>query len=174
MRNLIPTRLLLRAAAGALGVVALVAVGGTAAAASGVLTGAPGSPSQGASPSGSSAPSGSASPDRDNGAGYANCAAVRAAGKAPLYRWETGYRLALDSDRDGVACERQDRDSDGSDGSDGKDGKAGKDGKDGTSRTVYVHEYVTRYLDSGGDRSRVKSGGQVAILPSGGVDTGRP
>ncbi|WP_308441016.1 excalibur calcium-binding domain-containing protein [Planosporangium mesophilum] len=36
---------------------------------------------------------------------YANCAAVRAAGKAPLHSWEPGYRLGLDRDHDGVACE---------------------------------------------------------------------
>jgi LPXTG-motif cell wall-anchored protein len=36
---------------------------------------------------------------------YADCAAVIAAGKAPLYRGQTGYRDALDSDHDGIACE---------------------------------------------------------------------
>jgi hypothetical protein len=36
---------------------------------------------------------------------YANCAAARAAGAAPLYRGEPGYRSALDRDGDGVACE---------------------------------------------------------------------
>ena len=36
---------------------------------------------------------------------YANCAAVRAAGKAPLRRGQPGYRAGLDADRDGVACE---------------------------------------------------------------------
>src|SRR5690242_1572913 len=36
---------------------------------------------------------------------YANCAAVRAAGKAPLYRGQPGYRPGLDRDGDGVACE---------------------------------------------------------------------
>jgi len=36
---------------------------------------------------------------------YANCSAVKAAGKAPLYRDEPGYRSALDRDNDGVACE---------------------------------------------------------------------
>jgi hypothetical protein len=36
---------------------------------------------------------------------YANCAAVRAAGKAPLYRRQPGYRSGLDRDGDGVACE---------------------------------------------------------------------
>lgn len=36
---------------------------------------------------------------------YANCSAVRAAGKAPLYRGEPGYASHLDRDNDGVACE---------------------------------------------------------------------
>jgi hypothetical protein len=36
---------------------------------------------------------------------YANCAAARAAGKAPLYRGEPGYRSGLDRDSDGIACE---------------------------------------------------------------------
>jgi hypothetical protein len=36
---------------------------------------------------------------------YANCAAVRAAGAAPLYEGQPGYRSALDRDHDGVACE---------------------------------------------------------------------
>ncbi|MBZ9753495.1 excalibur calcium-binding domain-containing protein [Deinococcus sp. HMF7604] len=36
---------------------------------------------------------------------YANCAAVRAAGKAPLLRGQPGYSTALDRDGDGRACE---------------------------------------------------------------------
>ena len=36
---------------------------------------------------------------------YENCTAARAAGAAPLYRGEPGYRGALDRDKDGVACE---------------------------------------------------------------------
>jgi hypothetical protein len=36
---------------------------------------------------------------------YANCTAVRAAGKAPLHRGDPGYRSALDRDGDGIACE---------------------------------------------------------------------
>lgn len=35
---------------------------------------------------------------------YANCAAVRAAGKAPLYKGDPGYSSKLDRDGDGVAC----------------------------------------------------------------------
>lgn len=37
---------------------------------------------------------------------YANCAAAKAAGAAPLYAGSAGYRPALDRDSDGVACER--------------------------------------------------------------------
>ena len=36
---------------------------------------------------------------------YANCSAVRAAGKAPLYAGDPGYDSHLDRDHDGVACE---------------------------------------------------------------------
>lgn len=36
---------------------------------------------------------------------YANCDAVRAAGKAPLHRGDPGYRSGLDRDSDGLACE---------------------------------------------------------------------
>lgn len=36
---------------------------------------------------------------------YANCAAAKAAGAAPLYRNSPGYRPAMDGDDDGVACE---------------------------------------------------------------------
>ncbi|WP_236027959.1 GmrSD restriction endonuclease domain-containing protein [Bifidobacterium pongonis] len=36
---------------------------------------------------------------------YKNCTAARAAGVAPIYQGQPGYRAALDRDRDGVACE---------------------------------------------------------------------
>ena len=36
---------------------------------------------------------------------YKNCDAVRAAGAAPLYANQPGYRGALDRDSDGIACE---------------------------------------------------------------------
>jgi hypothetical protein len=36
---------------------------------------------------------------------YANCAAARAAGAAPLHAGQPGYRAGLDRDSDGVACE---------------------------------------------------------------------
>jgi Excalibur calcium-binding domain/Protein of unknown function (DUF1524) len=36
---------------------------------------------------------------------YANCAAARAAGAAPLHRGRPGYSAAMDGDGDGTACE---------------------------------------------------------------------
>lgn len=36
---------------------------------------------------------------------YGNCAAARAAGVAPIYRGQPGYRAGLDRDNDGIACE---------------------------------------------------------------------
>jgi endonuclease YncB( thermonuclease family) len=36
---------------------------------------------------------------------YRNCAEARAAGAAPIYRGQPGYRPQLDRDNDGVACE---------------------------------------------------------------------
>ncbi|MEV6827752.1 excalibur calcium-binding domain-containing protein [Amycolatopsis sp. NPDC051102] len=45
-------------------------------------------------------------PEPDHSVYYANCSAAKAAGAAPLYRGEPGYRPALDRDGDGVACER--------------------------------------------------------------------
>lgn len=36
---------------------------------------------------------------------YPNCDAARAAGAAPIYAGQPGYRAALDRDGDGVACE---------------------------------------------------------------------
>lgn len=36
---------------------------------------------------------------------YANCAAARAAGVAPIYQGQPGYRAGLDRDGDGIACE---------------------------------------------------------------------
>lgn len=36
---------------------------------------------------------------------YASCADARAAGAAPLYEGDPGYRSQLDRDHDGIACE---------------------------------------------------------------------
>lgn len=40
-----------------------------------------------------------------SGAYYKNCSQARAAGAAPIYRGQPGYRSELDRDNDGVACE---------------------------------------------------------------------
>lgn len=44
-------------------------------------------------------------PQVPSSAYYGSCAAARAAGAAPLYRGDPGYRTGLDRDGDGVACE---------------------------------------------------------------------
>jgi beta-lactam-binding protein with PASTA domain len=52
--------------------------------------------------------SGSGSGSGGSGGGlayYKNCDAVRAAGKAPIYRGQPGYRSGLDRDGDGKACD---------------------------------------------------------------------
>jgi hypothetical protein len=36
---------------------------------------------------------------------YSGCNEVRAAGKAPLYAGQPGYRAGMDGDDDGIACE---------------------------------------------------------------------
>ncbi|MCI1649333.1 excalibur calcium-binding domain-containing protein [Bifidobacterium tibiigranuli] len=46
-----------------------------------------------------------AKPAQPSGTYYANCTAVRRAGKAPLHRGDPGYRPELDRDKDGLACE---------------------------------------------------------------------
>lgn len=43
--------------------------------------------------------------DEDEHTYYANCREARAAGAAPLYAGDPGYRPGLDRDRDGIACE---------------------------------------------------------------------
>ena len=72
-------------------------------------------PGIGTTVSGGGTPSGSADapvpspPDPGSWGGdnvyYANCTAARAAGAAPVYRGQPGYRSSLDRDGDGVACE---------------------------------------------------------------------
>ena len=49
--------------------------------------------------------SGGSGDDGGSWAHYENCDAVRAAGRAPLYVGEPGYRKGLDRDGDGIACE---------------------------------------------------------------------
>ena len=46
-----------------------------------------------------------AAPPASTAVYYANCAAARAAGAAPLRAGQPGYREQMDGDRDGVACE---------------------------------------------------------------------
>jgi hypothetical protein len=76
-----------------------------------ILTSCPGQalPAAGAAapaPIASAAPNPShAAPGSSAAVYYANCAAVRAAGKAPLLRDQPGYRAALDGDGNGVACQ---------------------------------------------------------------------
>ena len=43
---------------------------------------------------------------------YAGCNQVRALGKAPLYRGQPGYRIGMDGDNDGIACEPHHDDDD--------------------------------------------------------------
>ena len=42
---------------------------------------------------------------RASSVSYANCAAVKAAGAAPIYRGQPGYGSHLDRDNDGIGCE---------------------------------------------------------------------
>jgi len=60
-----------------------------------------------ARPSPAPAPASPPPPAETSGDGpyFANCAAARAAGAAPIRRGEPGYRDRLDGDGDGVACE---------------------------------------------------------------------
>ena len=44
-------------------------------------------------------------PKQQDNVYYKNCSAVRAAGKAPIYRGQPGYASHLDRDGDGIACE---------------------------------------------------------------------
>lgn len=41
----------------------------------------------------------------ESSAFYANCSEARAAGAAPIYAGQPGYRSRLDRDGDGIACE---------------------------------------------------------------------
>lgn len=47
----------------------------------------------------------SPSPTTGGSAYYPNCRAACAAGAAPIYRGQPGYRSGLDRDNDGIACE---------------------------------------------------------------------
>ncbi|HSP37733.1 MAG TPA: excalibur calcium-binding domain-containing protein [Frankiaceae bacterium] len=58
------------------------------------------------SPSKPAVPPISAPSTPPSGIYYANCAAARSAGAAPLRRGQPGYRSGLDGDGDGMACEK--------------------------------------------------------------------
>lgn len=47
----------------------------------------------------------SPAPTGGSSAYYRNCAAACAAGVAPIYQGQPGYRSGLDRDGDGIACE---------------------------------------------------------------------
>ncbi|WP_414687635.1 excalibur calcium-binding domain-containing protein [Mycobacterium sp.] len=77
---------------------------------SGSTNSSPVSPSAGSTSNSSASSSGGSTANSSAGstAGspyYANCAAARAAGVAPLHRGDPGYRSGLDRDNDGIACE---------------------------------------------------------------------
>ena len=76
---------------------------------SGTSSGAGASGASGASGGSDSSGGSGYGTDRSSGgsAYYPNCKAARAAGAAPLYRGQPGYRPGLDGDGDGVACERR-------------------------------------------------------------------
>lgn len=63
-------------------------------------------PTPTATPTATATPTSSATPTTTTPAPmFADCAAVEAAHKAPLFRGQPGYRPELDSDGDGIACE---------------------------------------------------------------------
>ncbi|MFD3675505.1 excalibur calcium-binding domain-containing protein [Streptomyces sp. NPDC058613] len=67
---------------------------------------APTDPVAPAEPSAATTPAEPAEPATEaSSAYYRRCADARAAGAAPLYRGQPGYRSGLDRDGDGVACE---------------------------------------------------------------------
>jgi len=51
------------------------------------------------------APAAAAGSAREASVYYGGCNEVRAAGAAPLYRGQPGYRPGMDGDGDGIACE---------------------------------------------------------------------
>ncbi len=44
-------------------------------------------------------------PGSENSVYYSGCREAQAAGAAPLYRGQPGYRTGMDGDNDGIACE---------------------------------------------------------------------
>ena len=53
----------------------------------------------------SAVPASTAAPTTASTVHYSGCNEVRAAGKAPLHSGEPGYRVEMDGDGDGIACE---------------------------------------------------------------------
>lgn len=62
-------------------------------------------PAPRARPARQAAPRRSYAPPAPSGVYYRSCADARAAGAAPLYRGQPGYRPEMDGDGDGIACE---------------------------------------------------------------------
>lgn len=62
-------------------------------------------PAPRARPARQAAPRRSYAPPAPSGIYYRSCADARAAGAAPLYRGQPGYRPEMDGDGDGIACE---------------------------------------------------------------------
>lgn len=56
-------------------------------------------------PAAGAGPEPGAEAEASDGIYYSGCNAVRADGRAPLYRGQPGYREAMDGDGDGIACE---------------------------------------------------------------------
>ncbi|MGQ7296148.1 cell wall-binding repeat-containing protein [Quadrisphaera sp. KR29] len=89
-------------AIGAMGVEEVVGLGGTAVLSEDALRGRVCAlPAAVPAP----APSSSPAPSPSGGSLYANCDAVRAAGKAPIRRGDPGFEDKFDRDGDGVGCE---------------------------------------------------------------------
>ena len=85
---------------------------------------------------------------------YANCDAVFAAWQSNILRGEEGYRPGLDSDSDGVACERE---------------GSGSGSNSGSSNENESTSSGSSQSSSGEDSS---TGDQVEVVPAGGAETG--
>ncbi len=70
-----------------------------------ITVGIAGTPVAPAAPSTTTTTTTSPSPTSGASAYYPNCRAACAAGVAPIYRGQPGYRSGLDRDNDGIACE---------------------------------------------------------------------
>ena len=70
-----------------------------------LLLTAPAAPWHPAAAASSGAPSAASAAAVESSVYYAGCNEVRHLGKAPLYRGQPGYRIGMDGDNDGIACE---------------------------------------------------------------------